>query len=159
MSDRDNKDLQRIKSFQRELASDPASLVFVALAEALNRQKRFDEAASVAEDGLKYHEDLVPGHLALAVALAGIQDIHGSIERIKTALSIEDENPKALALMGTLLLEKGLAHRSVQFFQQAVRVAPERQEYRDLLRRARRLSQFSQNSRPAIGADQAPRLG
>ncbi|MEE2902255.1 MAG: hypothetical protein VYC39_07990 [Myxococcota bacterium] len=158
MSDRDNKDLQRITSFQQELASDPSSLVFIALAETLNRQKRFEEAASVAADGLRYHEDSVSGHLALAVALAGTQDIHGSIERIKTALSLDNENPKALALMGTLLLEKGLAHRSVQFFQQAVRAAPERQEYQELLRRARRLSQFSQNSRPAI-ANESPSPG
>ena len=158
MSDRDNKDLERIKSFQQELARDPSSLVFISLAETLNRQKRFEEAAVVAKAGLQYHEDSVSGLLALAVALAGTQDIHGSTERIKTALSIDKENPRALALMGTLLLEKGLAHRSVQFFQQAVRVAPERQEYQGLLRRARRLSQFSQNSRPAI-ADESSSTG
>ena len=38
MSDRDNKDLQRIKS-QQELVSDPSSLVFIALAETLNLPK------------------------------------------------------------------------------------------------------------------------
>ena len=69
MSDRDNKDLQRIKSFQQELVSDPSSLVFIS--RDVESSKRFEEVAAVATDGLRYHEDSVSGHLALAVALAG----------------------------------------------------------------------------------------
>ncbi len=154
MSDLDNKDLRRIEAYRKELEADPRSLVFVALAEALNRVGAYDEAASVAARGLEHHEDSVAARLALAVAEAGRRNVREALEQIKAALILDQENPRALALMGQLLLEKGLARRAVQFLGQAVKLAPGSREYGELLRRARRLaSEEGQVPLPVVRGD------
>lgn len=140
MTDSTDKEWQRIEAYRKELAQDPSSLVFIALAEALNRLSQWDEAAQVARRGLETHPDSVAGLLTLAVAEAGRDNIRDALEQIKGALILDQENPRALALMGSLLLQKGLAKRAAQFLSQAVKLAPDSREYQDLLKRAKRLS-------------------
>lgn len=140
MSESDNKDRRRIEAYRKELEADPKSLAFVALAEALNRTGGYEEAREVAQSGLRHHRDSVAGRLALAIAHAGRKNVREALEQIKSALIIDQQNPRALALMGTLLLDKGLAKRAAQFLSQAVKLAPESREYADQLRRARRLA-------------------
>lgn len=140
MTETVEKDRQRIEAYRRELSQDPRSLVFIGLAETLNRLSEWDEAARVARKGLEAHPDSVAGRLALAVAEAGRDNIRDALEQIKSALIIDQENPRALALMGSLLLQKGLAKRAIQFLSQAAKLAPDSREYVDLLRRAKRLA-------------------
>jgi len=157
MSESQNKDRRRVDAYRRELDSDPTSLVFVALAEALNRLGEHDEAADVAQRGLQSHKDSVAGRLALAVAEAGRDNIRDALEQIKAALIVDQENPRALALMGSLLLDKGLARRAVQFLGQAVKLAPDTREYADLLRRAKRLAKDeSPVELPVVRAENVP---
>src|SRR5262245_50141783 len=129
MTETQEKDRERIDAYRKELEQDPRSLVFVALSEALNRMGEWDEAARVAKRGLDAHPDSVAGRLCLAVAEAGRDNIKDALEQIKSALIVDQENPRALALMGSLLLQKGLARRAVQFLTQAVRLSPESREY------------------------------
>jgi tetratricopeptide (TPR) repeat protein len=136
----EEKDRRRIEAYEKELAADPRSLAFVALAEAHNRLGAWDLAVGIARRGLALHSGSVAGHLALAVAEAGRGRIREALEAIKAALIIDQENPRALALMGSLLLQKGLAHRATQFLTQAVRLAPDSREYGDLLKRAKRIA-------------------
>lgn len=136
------KDRQRVDVYRKELAQDPSSLAFIPLAETLNRLAEWDEAARVARRGLEAHPDSVTGLLTLAVAEAGRDNIKDALELIKNALIIDQENPRALALMGSLLLQKGLAKRAVQFLNQAVKLDPESREYIDLLKRAKRLAKL-----------------
>lgn len=136
------KDRQRVDVYRKELAQDPGSLAFIPLAETLNRLAEWDEAARVARRGLEAHPDSVTGLLTLAVAEAGRDNIKDALELIKNALIIDQENPRALALMGSLLLQKGLAKRAVQFLNQAVKLDPESREYIDLLKRAKRLAKL-----------------
>ncbi len=137
-----DKDRQRVDAYKRELAQDPSSLAFIPLAETLNRLAEWDEAARVARRGLEAHPGSVTGLLTLAVAEAGRDNIKDALELIKNALVIDQENPRALALMGSLLLQKGLAKRAVQFLNQAVKLDPESREYVDLLKRAKRLAKL-----------------
>lgn len=140
MSETQEKDRQRIDAYRKELEQDPQSLVFIALAEALNRLGEWDDAAGVARKGLEVHPDSVAGRLSLAVAEAGRDNIRDALEQIKAALIVDQENPRALALMGSLLLQKGLAKRAVQFLSHAAKLSPDSREYADLLRRAKRLA-------------------
>lgn len=143
MSDKDDKDQARLEALGKELTSDPRSLAFVELAEEHNRLGRFDDAASGAQKGLVYHPDSVAGRLALATAEAGRNNIRKALEQIKRALLIDPDNPKALGLMGRILLTKGLAKRAMQFLTHAVKLAPNEAEYADLLRRARRAAEVN----------------
>src|SRR5690349_13294077 len=103
MTDPREKDRQRVDAYKKEIAQDPRSLVFIELAETLNRLSEWDDAARVARKGLEAHPDSVAGRLALAVAEAGRDNIRDALEQIKSALIVDQENPRALALMGTLL--------------------------------------------------------
>lgn len=138
MSENSAKDKDRLAAFENELAADPRSLAFVALAEEHNRLGNFDEAVSVSQKGLVYHPDSVAGRLALAMAESGRNNVKQALEQLKRALTIDQDNPKALALMGRILLQKGLAKRAVQFLSVAVKLDPNEPEYADLLKRAKK---------------------
>lgn len=158
-----------VEALRRRLAEDPRSLAFVSLAEELNRLRQHEEAAAVAQRGLLTHPDSVAGRLALAVAEAERDNIKEALEQIKRALIIDQENPRALALMGQILLKRGLAKRAVQFLSHAVKLAPTEPSYGALLQQARRQAQqgdaaprppvFDAKAVPAQGdpwADDAP---
>lgn len=132
------QDLERLAALKRSLRDDPRSLAFVTLAQEHNRLHQHAEAADVAQRGLLSHPDSVAGRLSLAVAEAERDNIREALEQIKRALIIDQENPSALALMGRILLKRGLAKRAVQFLSHAVKLEPKSKEYLELLREARR---------------------
>ena len=155
---------QRVEALRRRLVDDPRSLAFVSLAEELNRAGAYDEAANVAQQGLLNHPDSVAGRLVLAVAEAEKDNVREALEQIKRALIIDQENPKALALMGRILLKRGLAKRAVQFLSHAVKLAPTEAAYGNLLQEARRQAQETAPKPPpppvfdgdAVPAEEAP---
>ncbi len=138
----------RVEALRRQLAEDPRSAAFVELAEALNRIGEHEEAATVAQRGLLTHPDSVEGRLALAVAEAERENVKEALEQIKRALIIDQENPTALALMGRILLKRGLAKRAVQFLSHAVKLAPDERDYAQLLQEARRAAADPSASMP-----------
>lgn len=138
MSESPDRNTDRIEALKKLLQEDPRSLAFVTLAEEHNRVGQHDEAADVAQRGLLSHPDSVAGRLALAVAEAERDNVREALEQIKRALIIDQENPKALALMGSILLKRGLAKRAVQFLTHAVKLDPKEPEYKKLLDEARR---------------------
>ena len=155
-------DLQRVEALRQRLSEDPRSLAFVSLAEELNRVGEHAEAATVAQRGLLTHPDSVAGRLALAVAEAEQDHVKEALEQIKRALIIDQENPKALALMGRILLKRGLAKRAVQFLSHAVKLAPADTSYGQLLQEARRQASGQPDQPPAppvFTADAVPAQG
>lgn len=126
-----------IEDLRSQVDTDARSPAFVRLARALNARGEHEEAARVAQRGLLAHPDAVEGRLALAVAEAARGRVREALEQIKRALLIDQENPEALGLMGRILLERGLTQRAAQFLAHAVKLAPERREYRKLLQAAR----------------------
>jgi tetratricopeptide (TPR) repeat protein len=147
---------ERADALQKKLDEDPRSLVFVELSEELSRIGEYAEAADVAQRGLLSHPDSVAGRLALAVAEWRQDHIREALEQIKRALLIDQENPKALALMGRILLDKGLAKRAVQFLSHAVKLDPKEGEYRQLLDDARARAKSDRDQPPAFDGDQVP---
>lgn len=152
------QDLERLEALKRTLRDDPRSLAFVTLAEAHNRLGQHAEAADVAQRGLLSHPDSVAGRLALAVAEAEQDHVREALEQIKRALIIDQENPKALALMGRILLKRGLAKRAVQFLSHAVKLEPKSAEYTELLRQARKMARGEavEESVPVFDASSVP---
>ena len=130
----DSDDL--IDALRAQVEADARSDAFVPLARALNARDRHREAAEIAERGLLAHPDSMDGRLALAVSRWKLGSIREAVEQIKRALLIDQDNAEALALMGRILLEQGLAKRSVQFLTHAVNLAPHHDDYRDQLARA-----------------------
>ncbi len=149
---------ERLIALRKTLEDDPRSLAFVELSEELIRAGSHGEASEVAQRGLLSHPDSVAGRLALAVAEAEQDHIREALEQIKRALLIDQENPKALALMGRILLKKGLAKRAVQFLSHAVKLDPKEKEYGELLKEARTLAKGGSDEAPlpVFNADQVP---
>ena len=145
-----NRGRERLESLKKRLKEDPRSLEFVALAEEHNRLGEYRAAVDVAHRGLLTHPDSVEGRLVLAVAEAEQNHVREALEQIKRALIIDQENPKALALMGRILLKRGLAKRAVQFLSHAVKLKPGEEEYRALL------SMAKEQVRNAPDASQVP---
>lgn len=150
MSESNDRNYERIDALKKLLADDPRSLAFVTLAEEHNRVGQHAEAAAVANRGLLSHPDSVAGRLALAVAEAEQDNVREALEQIKRALLIDQENPKALALMGRILLKRGLAKRAVQFLSHAVKLAPKDPGYNELLAEARRAAKGESGGEPAL---------
>ena len=136
-SEPQNRERGRLESLKKRLKADPRSLEFVSLAEEHNRLGEYAAAVDVAQRGLLTHPDSVAGRLALAVAEAEQNHVREALEQIKRALIIDQENPRALALMGRILLKRGLAKRAVQFLSHAVKLEPAQEEYRALLSMAK----------------------
>ncbi|MBI2375862.1 MAG: tetratricopeptide repeat protein [Deltaproteobacteria bacterium] len=158
MAETQDKDVRRIAAYETELEGNPRSLVFITLAEEHNRRGDHERAAQVAKQGLNFHPSSVGGRLALAVAESGRGRFREALEQIKEALIVDQDNPQALALMGSLLLQKGMAKRAIQFLGQAVRLEPESREYADLLKRAKRLSESEEQLElPVMRGEDVPR--
>ncbi|MEQ8275432.1 MAG: tetratricopeptide repeat protein [Deltaproteobacteria bacterium] len=159
MSETNDRSYERIDALKKLLEDDPRSLAFVTLAEEHNRVGQHAEAAAVANRGLLSHPDSVAGRLALAVAEAEQDNVREALEQIKRALLIDQENPKALALMGRILLKRGLAKRAVQFLSHAVKLAPKEAEYTELLAQARRAAKGDgggEAALPVFSGDNVP---
>ena len=151
---------QQVEALRKKLLEDPRSLAFVELAEGLCGMGEYQEASEVAQRGLLSHPDSVAGRLVLAVAEAEQDHIREALEQIKRALLIDQENPRALALMGRILLKKNLARRAVQFLSHAVKLAPDEKEYADLLASARAQSKKSSGKEtPVFDGSRVPNAG
>ncbi|MBK6689512.1 MAG: tetratricopeptide repeat protein [Deltaproteobacteria bacterium] len=161
MSETSHRDHERLAALKKHLEDDPRSLAFVTLAEEHNRLGQFAEGAAVAQRGLLTHPDSVAGRLALAVAEAEQDHVKEALEQIKRALIIDQENPRALGLMGRILLKRGLAKRAVQFLSHAVKLAPKEPEYSELLKTARKMAkaEAAGEALPVFGAEQVPDQG
>lgn len=161
MSETSHRDHERLAALKKHLEDDPRSLAFVTLAEEHNRLGQFAEGAAVAQRGLLSHPDSVAGRLALAVAEAEQDHVKEALEQIKRALIIDQENPRALGLMGRILLKRGLAKRAVQFLSHAVKLAPKDPEYQELLKTARKMAkaEAAGEALPVFGAEQVPDQG
>lgn len=159
MSESSQRDQERLAALKKHLEDDPRSLAFVTLAEEHNRLGQFAEGAAVAQRGLLSHPDSVAGRLALAVAEAEQDHVKEALEQIKRALIIDQENPRALGLMGRILLKRGLAKRAVQFLSHAVKLAPKEPEYAELLKTARKMAKNEGGELPVFSADQVPDQG
>jgi tetratricopeptide (TPR) repeat protein len=89
-----------IRRWSEELARDPASLVFIPLADALRRRAELDPALKVATRGLERHPYDADAHDLLARIWADRGDLERAMDEWGAALRIAPQHAGALKGMG-----------------------------------------------------------
>src|SRR5260221_7635998 len=113
-----------VRALSATLAKDPASLVYVELAEVLRRRGKLAEAEQVARHGLGRH----PEHADGWDTLARIQTDRGQLGEARgaweRALAIAPEHGGALRGIGFLFFRQGDNKRAIDALQHAVASNP-----------------------------------
>jgi tetratricopeptide (TPR) repeat protein len=99
-----NSLLAKIAAYTQILAIDPRSTIFVSLSEAYRKMGMFDDAYSIATQGLEVLPDYCPGHVVLARIKCQQGDLAGSENSFSKALSLDNNNLAALVGFSRLRL-------------------------------------------------------
>jgi tetratricopeptide (TPR) repeat protein len=98
---------EHIQRFSDELAREPDSTVFIALADALRREQQFDTALHVAHRGLQRHPYLADGHDVLARIYADMENDERARDEWETTLRLTPGHLSALKGIGFLAFKCG----------------------------------------------------
>lgn len=122
-----------IRTLSAVLASDPASLRYVELAEALRRKGHLAEAMKAVMHGLGRHPSHPDGYDELARIYADqsqLSEARGAWER---ALAIDPEHLGSLKGLGFLYYKEGDSFRAQDILERAVAAAPSDEQARRAL--------------------------
>ena len=100
-------DVDEIKLMSDALASDPGSLVFLTLGEALRRQGQLDLAWRIATRGVERHPSRADAHDLLARVAADRADFPRARQAWEAALALSPGHPAAQKGLGFLLFQQG----------------------------------------------------
>jgi predicted regulator of Ras-like GTPase activity (Roadblock/LC7/MglB family) len=109
-----------IRALSAVLAADPASLVYVELAEALRRRNDFEHALRVANGGLARHPEHADGFDCLGRIHAGRDDLPRAREAWGRALAVAPDHLGALKGMGFALYRAGDARGALAVLERAL---------------------------------------
>lgn len=104
--------LEKIAAYTEILAKDPASTIFVSLAEAYRKMGMFDDARQIIEKSLDIHPDFSPAHVVLGRVFCQLGDYERSENFFQDALQHDQESLAALvgyARLNILLDREGKA--------------------------------------------------
>ena len=113
-----------IRSLSAALARDPASLLYVDLAEALRRRGKLDEALQVATHGLGRHPEHADGYDALARVHSDRGDLLEARMAWERTLAIEPEHGGALKGIAFLFYRQGDLKRATDALEHALAANP-----------------------------------
>lgn len=113
-----------IRALSTVLAADPASLVYVDLAEALRRRGDLDQALRVVNGGLTRHPEHADGLDCLGRIHASRDELPRAREAWGRALAVAPDHLGALKGMGFALFRKGDAHGALAVLERALEVNP-----------------------------------
>jgi len=128
-----------VRALSAVLAADPASLVYVDLAEALRRRGDFEQALRVANGGLARHPEHADGFDCLGRIHAGRDDLPRAREAWGRALAVAPDHLGALKGMGFALYRAGDARGALAVLVRALAGHPADDGARralDIVRRA-----------------------
>jgi tetratricopeptide (TPR) repeat protein len=128
-----------IRALSAVLAADPASLVYVDLAEALRRRGDFEQALRVANGGLARHPEHADGFDCLGRIHAGRDDLPRAREAWGRALAVAPDHLGALKGMGFALYRAGDSRGALALLERALAGHPADDGARralDIVRRA-----------------------
>lgn len=114
-----------VRTLSAMLARDPASLVYVDLAETLRRRGQLGEAAQVVMQGLARHPQHADGYDCLARIHADRGDLPQARAAWERVLAVVPEHPGALKGIGFVYWRQGDAKRAVEALEHAYLVMPE----------------------------------
>jgi predicted regulator of Ras-like GTPase activity (Roadblock/LC7/MglB family)/Tfp pilus assembly protein PilF len=153
-----------IRDWTDELARDPASLVFLRLAELLRRRGRTDDARQIVLRGLERHPYLPDAHDVLARVLVDAGDEMRAGDEWEMALRLDSAHAGALKGLGFLAYRRGDLPNAVRLLGQALERDPSDTALSETYRRLRaELTQepSSRSGAPAdarIAADESPAI-
>jgi predicted regulator of Ras-like GTPase activity (Roadblock/LC7/MglB family) len=113
-----------IRALSTVLAADPASLVYVDLAEVLRRRGDLEQALRVVNGGLTRHPEHADGLDCLGRIHANRDDLPRAREAWGRALAVAPDHLGALKGMGFALFRKGDAHGALAVLERALEVDP-----------------------------------
>ncbi len=89
-------DTPRIKDLRRRADSDPASIVFAALAEEYRRAGRFEEAIVTCRAGLEHHSTFLSARVTLGRALIEVGELEEAKDVLEHVVNAAPENLAAI---------------------------------------------------------------
>ena len=113
-----------IRGMSAELARDPASLVFLALGEALRARGQMDQAQAVAIAGLERHPNLPDAHDLYARILVDHGDVEKAHDEWDIALRFDARHVGALKGLGFLAFRRGDVNMALDHLESALGVDP-----------------------------------
>lgn len=114
-----------IRGLSAELARDPTSLVFLALAEALRKRGQLGSAERVVRAGLERHPKLADAHALLARILTDQHDFAQAFESWSTVLELVPGHAGAHQGLGFLYFRAGEFDEALEQLQEAARLSPD----------------------------------
>ncbi len=126
-----------IRLLTAQLAADPASLVFIPLAEALRRRGQLEPARKVAVSGLHRYPDLADAHDLLARVLGDLHDFERAFDEWDITLRLDPDHAGAHKGIGFLYFVAGDAARAREHLERAAAALPDDPGVRAALERMR----------------------
>ena len=114
-----------IKSLSAQLAQDPASMVFLRLAELLRQREQLDAAHRVALSGLERHPHVADAHDLYARILADKGDYERAFDEWDMAVRIAPGHIGALKGLSFLYFKVGDVDQAVAHLESARRHSPD----------------------------------
>ena len=100
-------DTPRIKDLRRRAASDPASIVFAALAEEYRRAGRFEEAIVTCRAGLEHHPAFLSARVTLGRALIEAGELEEAKDALEYVVNAAPENLAAIRALAEIHSRQG----------------------------------------------------
>ena len=99
--------IKRIEDLRRRADSDPASIVFAALAEEYRRAERFQEAIATCRAGLEHHPAFLSARVTLGRALIEVGELGEAKEALEYVVSAAPENLAAIRALADIHRRQG----------------------------------------------------
>ena len=103
----DTPRIKRIEDLRRRADSDPASIVFAALAEEYRRAERFEEAIATCRAGLEHHPAFLSARVTLGRALIEVGELEEAKDVLKHVVNAAPENLAAIRALAEIHSRQG----------------------------------------------------
>ncbi|MDH4099665.1 MAG: tetratricopeptide repeat protein [Nitrospirota bacterium] len=124
-----------IEVLSKKLLKDPASRLFLPLAEKYRDAGMLEEAETVLRDGLKYHPDYTGAQFSLGRILHEKGDTDGAFGIFREVVRSAPDNLLAHKKLADIAIKKGLEEEAVESLRMIVRLDPRDANSRELLER------------------------
>jgi len=142
-----------IKKYTEQLAKDPKSRAFVPLADTYRKLGRYEEAISVAQEGLKYHPTYVGGKMSLARAYFEYGDLEPAREVLEGIIRFAPDNLMANRILSEVYVQEGNSEAAIPILRRLLAMEPNDERAAQQLAS---LEQQSENPSTPIEGEKSP---
>ncbi len=115
---------ETIEQYRQILATNPASQIFVLLAEALRENQQQHEALLIAQNGMKRHPQLVSGRVSLGRILFELKRYDEAFEEFRKVIETSPENILAHQMLGEIYVLRKDSSSALQSFKKVLFLNP-----------------------------------